>query len=373
MPPITLLIKPASSACNLKCNYCFYHSLSDKREVKSYGLMNKDTLESIVKKALEEADDTCTFAFQGGEPTLAGLDFFEDLIKLQSKYNYKDLKINNTIQTNGTLINEDWAIFLEKNNFLVGLSLDGPKDIHNINRKDCKGFDTFNKVIKTANLFKKYNIQFNILCVITSKSCKHIKKIYSYFKSMNFKYIQFINCLDPLYEQWGTYSYSLKPNDFTYFLKTLFDEWYNDFISGNYISIRYFDSLIELMVNGRSSSCGMNGMCTCQFVIESDGSVYPCDFYVVDKWNLGNIQHMSLKDLYENKISQDFIKSSININETCNRCKWFQLCKGGCRRYREPLKDNSLSLNYYCESYKEFFEYAIPRLSNALRRINNLR
>ncbi|MGL5245399.1 MAG: radical SAM protein, partial [Sarcina sp.] len=322
MPPITLLIKPASSACNLKCTYCFYHSLSDKRDVKSYGTMNESTLETVVKKALKEADSECTFAFQGGEPTLAGLSFFKNLIDLENKYNYKNLKINNTIQTNGTLITEEWAIFLREHNFLVGISLDGPKDIHNLNRKDCKGMDTFNKVIKSINLLEKYNVQFNILCVITSKSCKHIKTIYNYFKSMNFKYVQFINCLDPLYEQWGIYPYSLKPNDFTYFLKTLFDEWYRDFISGNYISIRYFDSLIELMVNGKSSSCGMNGICTCQFVIESDGSVYPCDFYVLDKCKLGNIENMSFKGIYESKISQEFIKYSISINEKCNCCKW---------------------------------------------------
>lgn len=368
MPPITLLIKPASSSCNLRCSYCFYHSLCTKRKVDNHGIMNEKILDKIIKSALEEGEGYCTFAFQGGEPTLAGLEFFKKLISFEKKYNKNKLKIYNTIQTNGILINEEWAKFLKENNFLVGLSLDGSKEIHNINRKDVKGMDTFNKVIKTARLLKKYNVEFNILSVVTSKSSKHIKKIYNYFKSNDFKYLQFINCLDPLNEEWGSYEYSLDPDEYTYFLKTLFDEWYNDIMKGNYISIRYFDSLIELIKSGKSSSCGMNGMCTCQFVIESDGSVYPCDFYVIDKWNLGNIEDMSLKDLFESKTSQEFIKQSFDIPQKCKACEWYILCRGGCRRYRDEANKEALSLNRYCESYKAFFTHAIPKLNNILRK-----
>lgn len=366
MPPVSLLIKPASSSCNLKCNYCFYNSLSNIREVCNHGIMESDTLETIVKKALSEAEGSCSFAFQGGEPTLAGLEFFKKLIEFQREYNYKKLKINNSIQTNGTIINEEWAKFLGDHDFLVGLSLDGPKDIHNTNRKDNKGLDTFNKVIKTASLFKKHNVEFNILCVVTSKTAKHINKIYNYFKSMDFKYMQFISCLDPLYEERGSYKYSLTKEDYTFFLKTLFDQWYKDTIEGNKISIRYFDSLLENMVYGRSSSCGMNGRCTCQFVIESDGSVYPCDFYVIDEFKLGNIHDYSLKELFESNISKNFIMDSLNHSDNCKQCKWFKLCKGGCRRDRETEVQGVIGENYFCESYKEFFEYAVPRLAYIL-------
>lgn len=364
MPPLSLLIKPASSGCNLKCTYCFYHSLSESREVRSYGIMREDVLENMVKRVLNEAEGHCSFAFQGGEPTLAGLEFFEKLIQFQKKYNKKNLEIYNSMQTNGTLIDEKWAKFLSENKFLVGLSMDGPKDIHNLNRKDCKGKDTFNKVEKTADLFKKYNVEFNILCVVISNTAKHVKKVYKYFKAKDFKFLQFINCLDPLYEEWGSYKYSLTPKDYSKFLKELFDEWYKDFINGNKISIRYFDSLLETMLFGKSSSCGMNGTCTCQFVVESDGGVYPCDFYVLDKWNLGNIQEMTMKELFETKTNHEFIKSSFKIDEECKKCRWFTLCKGGCRRCRDSKENSELDLNYYCQSYKEFFEYALPRLIN---------
>lgn len=369
MPPLSLLIKPASSGCNLKCTYCFYHSLSDNRNVKSYGIMRDEVLESMVKRVLNEANGHCSFAFQGGEPTLAGLEFFEKLMELQRKHNYKNLKIYNSLQTNGTLIDESWAKFLSENKFLVGLSMDGPKEIHNLNRKDCYGLDTFSKVERATELFKKYNVEFNILCVVTSNTARHVNKIYRYFKEKDFKFLQFINCLDPLYEEKGKYNYSLKPQDYTKFLKNLFDLWYEDFLNGNRVSIRYFDGLLETILLGRSSSCGMNGTCTCQFVVESDGSVYPCDFYVLDKWRLGNIQDMTMKELFETNKNHEFIKLSFKVHEECKKCKWFKLCKGGCRRCRDSKEDSDLELNYYCQSYKEFFEYAFPRLINVVKTI----
>ena len=369
MPPLSLLIKPASSGCNLKCTYCFYHSLSDNRNVKSYGIMRDEVLESMVKRVLNEANGHCSFAFQGGEPTLAGLEFFEKLMELQRKHNYKNLKIYNSLQTNGTLIDESWAKFLSENKFLVGLSMDGPKEIHNLNRKDCCGLDTFSKVERATELFKKYNVEFNILCVVTSNTARHVNKIYRYFKEKDFKFLQFINCLDPLYEEKGKYNYSLKPQDYTKFLKNLFDLWYEDLLNGNRVSIRYFDGLLETILLGRSSSCGMNGTCTCQFVVESDGSVYPCDFYVLDKWRLGNIQDMTMKELFETNKNHEFIKLSFKVHEECKKCKWFKLCKGGCRRCRDSKEDSALELNYYCQSYKVFFEYAFPRLINVAKTI----
>ena len=369
MPPLSLLIKPASSLCNLRCNYCFYNSLSSKRKIQCYGVMKEEVLEELIKRVLKEGSGHCSFAFQGGEPTLAGLDFFEKVVKFQKKYNYKNLKIYNSLQTNGILINEEWADFFKRNNFLVGLSLDGPKDVHDLNRKDYKSFPTFNKVERTSKLLKKYGVDFNILCVVTSSTSKKIDKIYKYFKEQDFRFIQFINCLDPLYEERGSYNYSLKYEDYTIFLKRLFDLWYEDFLRGKIISIRYFDSLLEKILIGKSSSCGMNGSCTCQYVIEGDGSVYPCDFYVLDKWNLGNIRDKTMKELFECKENKEFIEKSLKVSKECELCKWFYLCRGGCRRDRDFKEEDSLGLNYYCRSYKEFFEYSYERLLEVAKRI----
>lgn len=224
------------------------------------------------------------FWFSEREPTLVGLDFFKKLVELEKEYNKKGIKVNNTIQTNGILINDEWSKFLADNNFLVGLSLDGPKNLHDINRVDASNKGTFNKVMKTVNLFNSYGVEYNILFVVNGYTARHAKKIYNFYKKNNFKYLQFIPCLDPLDKEFGQSSYSLTPEKFEKFLITLFDSWYNDIIKNDPVSIRIFDNYANMLRGYPPESCGMNGLCACQFVTESDGSVYPCDFYVLDKW-----------------------------------------------------------------------------------------
>jgi uncharacterized protein len=370
MPAITFLIKPASSNCNLRCKYCFYHSVSENRDVASYGIMKEDTLEDIVKKGLEYADDFCTFAFQGGEPTITGLSFFEKLIEFEKKHNVKNVKINNALQTNGMFIDENWAKFLRNNNFLVGLSLDGPKEIHDMNRIDAIQSGTFNRVMKTVALFNKYKVEYNILCVVTSLTARHITKIYNFYRQNNFKYLQFISCLDPLNELQGQHPYSLKPKDYEEFLKISFDRWYEDVMKGEYVSIRYFDNLVSMMLGHRPEACNMNGRCTCQFVIEADGGVYPCDFYVLDQWKIGNIRDELIKEIMCNENGKKFVQDSLSITNECRECKWYGMCRGGCRRERQNFQIGELSQNYYCSSYKEFFNYAYPRLLNVAKRFS---
>jgi len=356
------MIKPASSICNLSCKYCFYHSLSGKRLKRSYGYMDIDLLEKIVKKGLTYADDTCTFAFQGGEPTLVGLKFYKKLIEFELKYNFKNLLIINAIQTNGINIDEEWAKFLSENRFLVGISLDGPKDIHDTNRIDNQGKGTFKKVMKTINLLNKCKVEYNILTVITSLVARHTNKVYNFFKHHDFRYLQFIPCLDPLNEETEYKGYSLKPDRYAYFLKTFFNLWYYDISKGNIISIQYFDNLLGLLMGYKPEVCGMAGQCTCQFIIEADGGVYPCDFYVIDQWYLGNIKELEFDELLNSNNSKRFIEVSRYIDPKCKSCKWYYLCKGGCRRWREPFKNGKSRLNILCSAYQEFFEYTEDRL-----------
>ena len=362
MPPVNLLIKPASSNCNLRCEYCFYHSIAENRQIDSYGIMDTETLEVLVKKALEYSDDICTFAFQGGEPTLAGLEFYKKLIEFVTKYNNKNVKINYAIQTNGIIIDDKWAEFLAANNFLVGLSLDGPKDIHDSHRVMPNGKGSYSRVIETVSLFNKYNVEYNILFVVTSNVARYINKIYKFFKSQGFKYLQFIPCLDPLGEQPGGYKHSLSPERYAFFLKTLFDQYYTDIKKGDTISIRYFDNIIGSAMGYKPEACGMSGICACQFVIESNGGVYPCDFYVIDEWYLGNLNKDSFEDIINSEKAQEFIEVSKYIDPNCSGCRWFHLCRGGCRRDREPFVDGKPVLNRYCPAFMEFFEYAGNRI-----------
>ena len=362
MPPLSILIKPASGNCNLRCRYCFYHSVSEIREVKSYGIMSLETLETIVEKALRFADGTCTFAFQGGEPTLAGFDFYRKLLEFQNRYNSKRVKINNAIQTNGMVINDVWSKFLAENNFLTGISLDGPKDIHDSMRFDAKGKGSFMKVMDAIQLFDKYHVEYNILSTVNTYVARHTAKVYKFFRKNGFRYLQFIPCLDPLNEKPGGYNYSLTPDRYAQFLKTIFDLWYEDIVKGNRVSIRYFDNLVGMFMGYPPELCGMMGVCSCQFVIEANGGVYPCDFYVIDEWYLGNIKDSGFEELKLSDAGKRFVEVSMPVDPECEVCRWHNLCRGGCRRSREPFVDGRPALNYFCPAYKEFFEYAAPKL-----------
>ncbi len=364
MKRLTMMIKPVSSHCNMKCQYCFYHDISNKRAKRSYGFMNVDLLEVIVQKAITETQEEVTFSFQGGEPTLAGLDYFKRLIQYEKKYNHKNIKINHAIQTSGLLIDQEWARFLTKNHFLVGISLDGPKSIHDSFRLDQQGMGTYQRIIDGIENLKKYQVDFNILSVVTSQLARHAHQVYRFFQKKGFKYIQFIPCLFPLKESPGQYSYSLTPERYGNFLKTLFDLWYYDVINHNIVSIRYFDNLLQMMLGYPPEACDMMGHCSCQFIIEANGGVYPCDFYVIDQWYLGNIKEQSFSQLFNSPNAQQFIQPSTYIDPICQECPWFSLCRGGCRRWREPFIDGKPHLNYLCPAYKEFFQYTLDRFKN---------
>lgn len=351
----------------MRCQYCFYTDEIKHREVKSYGIMSLKTLEALVKKILASADRESTIAFQGGEPTLAGLDFFEHLIYLQNKYNVNKIKINNAIQTNGYAIDEKWAKFFAKNHFLVGLSLDGTKENHDRERLDAAGKGTYSRIMRTVQLFKNHQVEFNILTVVTAQVAKNIKRIYGFFDRNELYYQQYIPCIDPFQEERGKQSYSLTPKLYAKFLCDLFDLWYLDVSKGKIAYNRYFENLLQVITGRQPESCGMLGVCTRQLVIEADGSVYPCDFYVLDEWRLGNLVIDSFEKIEEVRDELKFIQISNQIHEDCRQCKWLQICRGGCRRDREPIVDGILAKNYFCEAYYEFFEYAYPRLENIVK------
>lgn len=361
MPPLNLLIKPSSGMCNLRCEYCFYHDVSENREQPNYGFMSENTLENILIKAFAFADGTCSFAFQGGEPTLIGLPFYEKLIELQKKYNKKQIKIFNVIQTNGYQLPEEWAIFFAKHNFLVGISVDGTKHIHDAFRKNPEQAGSFLSIMKTIDTFEQNKVEYNILTVVTNKIAKSIDKVYKYYKKMNFLYLQFIPCLDPLYTEPGSLPYSLTPQLYGTFLCRLFDLWYDDFMHGYRISIRQFDNYILLLKNNRAEACDMNGFCSIQNVIESDGEVYPCDFFVLDEYKLGNLNEVTFKEINEKRRKIEFVERSLEKDEDCRRCQYFPICRGGCTRHR-AMAGSFSDRNYFCESYKMFFEHCLSRL-----------
>ena len=379
MSHINLLIKPASSLCNMRCRYCFYADEAANRTQASMGIMTTQTAELLIEQVFDAAGEQgdIGIVFQGGEPTLAGLPFFESFVKLVEKYNHKHRPVSYALQTNGYALDTEWASFLAKNHFLVGISMDGDKTLHDEFRVDASGKGTWQRVQKSLRLLQMQGVECNLLCVVTKRCAKSAVRIYHALQKTGVRYLQFIPCLDPLGEKRGQRPWSLTPEDYGTFLCSLFDEWYRDWENGKYTSVRLFDDYVHLAMGLPSSTCATQGRCGAYYAVEADGSVYPCDFYVLDSWKLGNIHQTSLRELGQTERAEDFLKEGLHRPVMCQKCPWARLCFGGCKR-DWCTDQNGESRNYYCPSFQRFFAYAETRIGRiaaaevALRRRNGL-
>lgn len=363
MPPLTIMIKPVSSACNMRCRYCFYADVSSNREKASMGRMTQQTLENTVRRAMRYADGMVTFAFQGGEPTLAGVDFFREFVRLQKAYAKPGVRVMNSLQTNGYELSDEMIDFLAQEHFLVGVSYDGDAYTHDLMRPDAKGEPTSSRVEQTIARLQEKGVEFNILCVVNAHVARRPKEVFE--NLARFGYIQFISCLDPFD---GTVSdYSLTAEDYTYFLKETFDLYYRAWARGKFVSVRNFDNYLGILAGQRPENCAMCGQCAQYYLLEADGGVYPCDFYVLDQWYMGNINDVSFFKLEKSPVSERFRQDSLHISPQCRQCKWYTLCRGGCRRDREPFENGLPVLNKWCACYRALFEYSLPRMQEMAR------
>ena len=363
MPHISLLVKPASSLCNMRCRYCFYADEAASRSQGSLGLMTRDTAAEMIRQALAAAGPSgqLTVAFQGGEPTVAGLAFFEHFVEDMTRYNTARIPVAYAFQTNGLALDEAWAAFLARNRFLVGVSVDGDKALHDEFRVDARGKGTWNRVQKNLALLQRAGVACNLLCVVTRRCARSAVRVYHALQKTGVEYLQFIPCLDPLGMERGGMPYSLLPEDYGTFLCALFDEWYRDWSSGHYTSVRLFDDYVHLAMGLPAGTCATSGSCGAYFVVEADGSVYPCDFYVLDEWKLGHLGDQPLPALAQSDRAVRFLQDGLNHPTACASCQWRQLCFGGCKRdwCDDPAGGKR---NYYCSSFQRFFAHAAPRL-----------
>lgn len=362
MSSINLLIKPASSLCNMRCRYCFYADEAANRTQSNMGIMSESTATLLIQCALEAAGPAgnVNFTFQGGEPTMAGLAFFRYFVESVQRLNAARCKVTYCIQTNGLALNESWIAFLAEYHFLVGLSVDGDKTIHDEFRVDVSGKGTWGRIQKNLSLLQRAGVDCNLLCVVTRRCARSAVRVYNALKKTGIRYLQFIPCLDSIDEAPGLHSWSLRPDDYGNFLCALFDEWYRDWKSGQYTSIRLFDDYVYLAMGQPASTCATCGSCGGYFAIEADGSVYPCDFYVLDDWKLGTLQACTFSQLQESENMQRFLMRGHTLPTSCKDCKWLALCHGGCQRNRIFLDDEVQ--NYFCPAFQRFFSYAAPRL-----------
>lgn len=352
MPPLSLMIKPASSLCNLSCEYCFYRDVSEHREHLGFGIMQKDTAEILIQKALDyAAGESVAFAFQGGEPTLAGLDYFRFFTDCVDRLNVKKSKVFYSMQTNGTVIDEEWCTFLREHKFLVGLSLDGDFDGNKF-RKRPDGQNAFYKILTTAQLLTKRNVDFNILTVLTGFCADNGERIYKFFRSKGFRYLQFIPCLRPFDSTEQSELY-MTADQYADFLIKVFNLYVKDYVRHDYMSIRQFDNWVRLYLGHPTEQCGIKGHCSHQFVAEANGNIYPCDFYCTDEYFLGNIKETDFLQMEKSDTARQFIRESLKVPDRCKNCNVYPMCRaGGCKRTQQSED--------YCKAYKRFFNACLP-------------
>lgn len=354
MKQISFLIKPASSGCDLRCKYCFYADVSEHREVKSNGIMKEDTMVKLIHEALKEEYSDITFAFQGGEPTVAKISYFKSFVKEVKNIKKDYQKIHYALQTNAYTLDDEWCSFFHEHDFLIGVSLDGYKENHNYFRLAMKQTTTYQRVMQSIACLRKHDVQFNILTVLSAQLAKHPQKLYRFYKEQKFDYIQLIPCLSGLDEAQN--EFSLNPKLFASFYKTFYDLWLKDFQKGDYMSVTLFDNIIPMYRGVSPQQCGMLGHCAPQFVVESDGSIYPCDFFVLDTYCAGNIHEHTIEEIGKSKPMLDFLTEKKRTTPLCDTCAFKKICFGNCKRLNTTYFDDT-----YC-GYQDFLTHAYPTM-----------
>lgn len=364
--PVQVLIKPASAECNLACRYCFYLEKQSLYPEAAVHRMSPEVQLEMTRQMLMYGGSHPAFAYQGGEPTLMGLDFYRRGIEMIQKHGSPGMTVGNSIQTNGILIDEHWAEFLARYRFLVGLSIDGPAHIHDHYRLARGGQPSHEHALRAAALFDAYGVEYNILAVVNSYSCQFPEEIYDYFTSQRWSYMQFIPTVefDPTTGKLAEFSVS--PEDYGKFLCAVFDKWLNDFKDGRpTTSVRLFDNLLAVMLGQAASSCTQRRTCGIYVVIEYNGDVYPCDFFVEPKWKLGNLMRQSLRGMLESPRMREFGALKANLVPECRECEWLPLCHGGCTKDRmRSSAPGNMGKDYFCAAHRMFFEYSREKLEN---------
>jgi len=359
MQPFTLLIKPSGSDCNVDCTYCFYKCRSAQIG-RGRQRMTEQVLEKLIKDYMALRFPLAGFAWQGGEPTLMGLDFFAKAVEFQKKYGYPGQEVGNSLQTNAILLDEKWCRFLHENRFLVGISIDGPKEYHDHYRLDHAGRGTWDRVMRAIENCKKCDVAFNTLTLLNDVNVEHPDEVFDFLVGLGVKFLQFIPCveLDPATGK--VTDFSITPQQYAEFQCRIFDRWV-DYGPGK-LSIRDFDSILTYYATGRHTICTFDRQCSQYIVIEHTGDAFCCDFFVEPKWRLGNIFETPIDKLAASPLKRKFARSKKNLCNKCLICSHLAICRGGCMKDRAPFdRENFGRESYYCQAYKRFFDYAGPR------------
>lgn len=365
-PRIHVLSKPTGAICNLDCSYCFF---LDKEEFYpgSKFRMTDEILEIYIRQLIEaHKTPEVTVAWQGGEPTLMGVDFFRKAITYQEKYRKPGMAFENTLQTNGTLLDDEWCEFFKENNYLIGLSLDGPRELHDANRVDKKGSPTFDRVMRGLRLLQKHGVEYNILTTVNRINAAHPLEVYRFLRDeVKTTWIQFIPVVErinedgkTLYQQGATVSEnSVLPEQFGNFLTKIFDEWVRKDVGK--IFVQTFEAAVRSWLNMPTGMCFFSPTCGSGVALEHNGDLYSCDHFVEPDYLLGNIQEHSMAELVGSDRQFKFGQDKLNtLPKYCQQCEVRFACHGECPKHRFiHTPDGEPGLNYLCAGYKQFFTH----------------
>jgi uncharacterized protein len=359
-PAFHIMLKPRGPICNLNCAYCFYLRKEQIYEKGTSFVMTDDVLEEFTRQYIEaQKVPEVTFSWQGGEPTLMGLEFFRKAVALQEKYRKPNMRIKNTFQTNGILLDGDWCRFFKKHGFLVGLSMDGPRELHDAYRVDKGGRPTFEKVYRALKLLQKHGVDFNVLCVVNRVNADHPLQVYRFFRNEWVEFIQFIPAVERTPDN-GVTDWTVRPEQWGNFLCTIFDEWVRNDVGR--IFVQQFEVALEAWLGFEPSLCVHARTCGNCLAMEHNGDLFSCDHFVYPDYYLGNIMEAPITQLVASPFQREFGRNKWDeLPRYCRKCPVLFACNDGCPKDRFiETPDGEDGLNYLCAGYKRFFTHIDP-------------
>jgi uncharacterized protein len=362
----SLLIKPASAVCNLDCTYCFYLDRdADPYRALPARRMTLETLERLVETYLFYSFPASMFAFQGGEPTLAGLPFFEKLVEFQQRHGRGGQSVSNALQTNAMLLDKQWCDLFREYQWLLGVSLDGPEQEHDRYRFSKDGRGTWKRVIQSVELLQAEKVEFNILCVLSQANVERPKELYRFFRGLGIDNLQFI----PLAEfdaEGNPLPFTITAEQYGRFLCELFDAWWPE---RRKVRVRFFDNIAEALAGSKPGNCTMHATCDSYVVVEYNGDVYPCDFFVESSWKLGNCAVDSWAEIARRVRRRQFAAKKTVPHAECAVCEYETICHGGCPKLRHGRNGRFEDLDYFCQAYKMIYGRATGPLRAEVQRL----
>ncbi len=362
-PNLGILVKPAGSECNMACEYCYYRVGEELYPDVEKPRMTAETFDAVCRQYRALEPRHINIGWQGGEPTLMGLDFYRKAVEIETKNARPGDCWGNSLQTNGVLLDDEWCRFLHANHFLVGLSVDGPRELNSM-RRFPGGKPAFDVAMRALSLLKQYRVEYNVLVVISRANVEQPEEVFRFLVENDLRFCQFMPCTEPGGGPGGVSEHSITAGEYADFMIALFDAWVENDDPSCYV--RRIDNWLHLFFDLRPECCEYRNDCSNLITIEWNGDVYPCDFYVYDRYHMGNVRDRTLSRMIQGRAFRRFVSRAEQTPPGCRGCEWLRYCHGGCFRHREKLGIGPQGQPYLCEANKRIFGHVFGRLGEIM-------